>query len=192
MHLQPDDEDKISGLHNKRSFETAQHLLLCGTNFHFMKTHAVLKPNSERPTLARNPAPPAPTTMASKVWSITGYELLDVLNARGKYSAQLPCIKRLKADAALRRSITKEAKPSTTKNLKIQDAELAKCVLQRDINFSTCKRQGAFWWIKVRRGVDVRRAVGCGGAYQHEPSGRKGFRHQLRRPNLIWQTICIL
>ena len=32
---------------------------------------AVLKPASERPKAARRPAPPAPTTIASYVWSIT-------------------------------------------------------------------------------------------------------------------------
>lgn len=31
------------------------------------KPHAVLKPSSDRPTDARRPAPPAPTTMASYV-----------------------------------------------------------------------------------------------------------------------------
>jgi hypothetical protein len=31
--------------------------------------HAVLKPCSARPMAARRPAPPAPTTTASKVWS---------------------------------------------------------------------------------------------------------------------------
>jgi hypothetical protein len=34
---------------------------------------AVLNPASARPNAALNPAPPAPTTMASYSWSITGY-----------------------------------------------------------------------------------------------------------------------
>jgi hypothetical protein len=34
---------------------------------------AVLKPASARPKAARRPAPPAPTTIASYSWSITGY-----------------------------------------------------------------------------------------------------------------------
>ena len=34
---------------------------------------AVLKPASASPKAARRPAPPAPTTMASYSWSITGY-----------------------------------------------------------------------------------------------------------------------
>ena len=36
-------------------------------------THAALKPCSAKPTVARSPAPPAPTTMASYVWSMMGY-----------------------------------------------------------------------------------------------------------------------
>jgi hypothetical protein len=36
---------------------------------------AVLKPASARPKAARRPAPPAPTTMASYSWSMTGYLL---------------------------------------------------------------------------------------------------------------------
>lgn len=34
---------------------------------------AVLKPASARPKAARKPAPPAPTTIASYSWSMTGY-----------------------------------------------------------------------------------------------------------------------
>ena len=33
---------------------------------------AVLKPACAQPTLARKPAPPAPTTTTSKVWSVIG------------------------------------------------------------------------------------------------------------------------
>lgn len=36
------------------------------------QTHAVLRPCSDRPTAARRPAPPAPTTMASYWWSMIG------------------------------------------------------------------------------------------------------------------------
>lgn len=49
-------------------------------------THAALKPSSLRPTAARRPAPPAPTTMASYSWSITWYSALP--KARVK-----PCVK---------------------------------------------------------------------------------------------------
>src|ERR1043166_6448905 len=34
---------------------------------------AVLRPASEQPSVARRPAPPAPTTTTSKVWSMKGY-----------------------------------------------------------------------------------------------------------------------
>ena len=34
-------------------------------------TYAALNPASHRPTVARRPAPPAPTTIASYVWSMT-------------------------------------------------------------------------------------------------------------------------
>ena len=40
-----------------------------------MEIQAVLKPASARPKAARRPAPPAPTTMASYSWSMTGYVL---------------------------------------------------------------------------------------------------------------------
>lgn len=42
---------------------------------------AVLKPSATRPNAARSPAPPAPTTTASYVWSIMGYsfEIASVL-----------------------------------------------------------------------------------------------------------------
>ena len=40
-----------------------------------LEIQAVLKPASARPKAARRPAPPAPTTMASYSWSITGYLL---------------------------------------------------------------------------------------------------------------------
>lgn len=35
--------------------------------------HAVLNPDDASPNAARRPAPPAPTTTASKVWSTMGY-----------------------------------------------------------------------------------------------------------------------
>ena len=35
-------------------------------------TQAVRRPASEQPTVARRPAPPAPTTTTSKVWSTIG------------------------------------------------------------------------------------------------------------------------
>jgi hypothetical protein len=38
----------------------------------FNPTHAVFSPASHRPTVARRPAPPAPTTTASYAWSTTG------------------------------------------------------------------------------------------------------------------------
>merc|ERR1719220_504833 len=38
---------------------------------------AVLKPCCTSPKAARRPAPPAPTTTASYVWSTTGYSLVD-------------------------------------------------------------------------------------------------------------------
>merc|ERR1719427_2050526 len=42
---------------------------------------AVLNPSSTRPNAALRPAPPAPTTTASYVWSTTGYclEMASVL-----------------------------------------------------------------------------------------------------------------
>lgn len=40
--------------------------------FKKQRTHAVLSPASHRPTVARRPAPPAPTTTASYEWSTTG------------------------------------------------------------------------------------------------------------------------
>lgn len=36
--------------------------------------HAVLNPLSDNPMAALKPAPPAPTTMASYVWSTSGYD----------------------------------------------------------------------------------------------------------------------
>ena len=45
---------------------------LVGKSF---ETQAVLNPCSTRPKAARRPAPPAPTTTASKVWSTTVYFL---------------------------------------------------------------------------------------------------------------------
>jgi len=36
--------------------------------------HAVLKPASAKPMVARSPAPPAPTTTASYAWSTTLYD----------------------------------------------------------------------------------------------------------------------
>ena len=45
---------------------------LVGKSF---EIHAVLKPASDRPNAALNPAPPAPTTTASYVWSTTSYSL---------------------------------------------------------------------------------------------------------------------
>ena len=41
------------------------------------KTHAALNPCSANPTAARKPAPPAPTTSASKTWSTTAYPFVE-------------------------------------------------------------------------------------------------------------------
>src|SRR5262249_7635998 len=38
-----------------------------------LEMQAVLRPDWAQPTLARNPAPPAPTTTTSNVWSVIGY-----------------------------------------------------------------------------------------------------------------------
>ena len=48
---------------------------LVGNN---LEMHAVLKPCSTSPKAALSPAPPAPRTTASKVWSTTVYFLKRV------------------------------------------------------------------------------------------------------------------
>ena len=37
-----------------------------------LEMQAVRRPACEQPTVARRPAPPAPTTTTSKVWSVMG------------------------------------------------------------------------------------------------------------------------
>merc|ERR1712226_194990 len=60
---------------------------------------AVLKPCCTSPKAARRPAPPAPTTTASYVWSTTGYSLVeaalaavacDPLTVKLKFLAAVP------------------------------------------------------------------------------------------------------
>merc|ERR1719412_1843636 len=60
---------------------------------------AVLKPCCTSPNAARRPAPPAPTTTASYVWSTTGYSLVeaalaavacDPLTVKLKFLAAVP------------------------------------------------------------------------------------------------------
>src|SRR6476646_4490872 len=43
--------------------------------------HAVLRPASLQPSVASSPAPPAPTTTTSKVWSMNGYVRLLTFGA---------------------------------------------------------------------------------------------------------------
>lgn len=69
--------------------------------------HAVFRPCWDRPTAARRPAPPAPTTMESKVWSTIGYALL--LKKR-PLSALLSS--RPSADAAFLRAVWAGGGPS--------------------------------------------------------------------------------
>jgi hypothetical protein len=49
---------------------------------------AVLKPASARPKAARRPAPPAPTTIASYSWSMTGY--FCEINPDASFARRLP------------------------------------------------------------------------------------------------------
>jgi hypothetical protein len=48
---------------------------------------AVLKPASARPKAARRPAPPAPTTIASYSWSMTGY--FEEMNPEASFARRL-------------------------------------------------------------------------------------------------------
>lgn len=67
-----------------------------------LMTYAVLNPSSERPTDALSPAPPAPTTMASNVWSMIGYDCPLVAKLLEVTVAPVPLSKLFKADAVQR------------------------------------------------------------------------------------------